>query len=72
VRDDQPCQPSIALYIALQGGVWGGRGDVWHCTALNISWLSDTALSTRKIARYCTVLYIWLVDRYSTVHWDDC
>ena len=25
-----------------------------HCTALNISWLSNTALSTRKIARYCT------------------
>ena len=31
------------------------------CTALNISWLSNTALSTRKIARYCTVLcsYGW-------------
>ena len=25
------------------------------CTALNISWLSNTALSTRNIARYCTV-----------------
>ena len=65
MRDDQPCQPSIALYMALQGGVWGGRGDVWHCTALNISWLSDTALSIRKIARYCTVLYCTVL--YCTV-----